>query len=75
MCEMKAYVLIKTTGGKAREVLEKIREIEGITEANAVYGSVDIVAKIEGLDLASLVVNEIRRIEGVADTNTLIMAI
>ena len=44
-------------------------------EANGVYGSVDIIARIEGDDLASLVVDEIRSIDGVVDTNTLIVAL
>ncbi len=75
MCEMEAYLLIKTGGGKAKEILKKIKEIKGVTEANGVYGSVDIIAKIKGDDLASLVVDEIRRIDGVIDTNTLIIAL
>ncbi len=75
MCEKKAYVLIKTSGGKAKAALAKIKGIDGVTDANGVYGSIDIIAKVEGDDLASLVVDEIRRIDGVTDTNTLIVAL
>ena len=34
-----------------------------------------MIAKIKAEDLASLVVDEIRRLDGVADTNTLIIAL
>lgn len=75
MSEKTAYLLVKTSGGKAKEVLRDIREIKGVTEASGVYGSVDIVAKVEAEDIASLVVDEIRRLSGVTDTNTLIVAL
>jgi DNA-binding Lrp family transcriptional regulator len=67
--------LIKTEGGKAKKVLQEIKALDGVTEANGVYGSIDIIAKVEGDDLASLVVDEIRRIDGVKNTNTLIVAL
>jgi len=72
---MEAYVLIKTTGGKARDVLNKIRAMDGVKEASGTYGSFDIIAKMEAEDLASLVVDEIRKLDGVVDTNTLIVAL
>jgi len=75
MCEKEAFVLVKTAGGTAKTVLAKIKGLKGVTEANGVYGSIDIIAKIEGDDLASLVVDEIRSIDGVTDTNTLIVAL
>lgn len=72
---MKAYVLIKTSGGKALELLEEIRAIEGVVEVHGVYGSVDVVAKLEAENLAELVVDKIRKLSGVIDTNTLIIAV
>ncbi len=72
---MKAYVLIKTSGGKTRDALSKIRKIDGVEEANGTYGSYDIIAKMQAEDLAGLVVDRIRKIEGVEDTNTLIIAL
>ncbi|OYT39288.1 MAG: AsnC family transcriptional regulator, partial [Candidatus Altiarchaeales archaeon ex4484_43] len=44
-------------------------------EASGTYGSFDIIAKMEAKDLASLVIDEIRRLDGVVDTNTLIVAL
>lgn len=72
---MEAYVLVKTTGGKAKDVLGDIRKMSGVTEANGVYGSVDIIAKLDADDVASLVVDKIRKLDGVTDTNTLIVAL
>ena len=72
---MKAYVLIRTGGGKAKDVLESIREMEEISEAYGVYGSYDIIAKVEGENIADLVVDKIRILEGVVYTNTLIIAV
>jgi len=72
---MEAYVLIKTSGGKALELLETIKGIDGVVEAKGVYGSVDIIAKLEAENLAELVVDKIRKLDGVTDTNTLIVAV
>jgi len=72
---MKAFVLIKTSGNSAKKVLESVKNISQVVEANGVYGSVDIVAKLEGEKLADLVLDEIRTLPGVADTNTLIVAL
>ncbi len=41
---MKAYVLINVRAGKAREVVEKVRQIEGIKQANACWGRPDVFA-------------------------------
>ena len=71
---MEAYVLIKTSGGRALELLESIKAIDGVTEAKGVYGAVDILAKLEADNLAQLVVDKIRKLDGVMDTSTLIVA-
>ena len=70
---MKAYVLIKTTGGKARNVLNAIRKMK--VEADGTYGSYDILAKVDTDDVAGLVLDKIRTLDGVTDTNTLIVAL
>jgi len=72
---MEAYVLVKTSGGSAKKILETLREMNGVVEANGVYGSVDIVAKLSGEKLADMVLDEIRTLNGVDDTNTLIVAL
>ena len=72
---MKAYVLIKTSGGKAKEVLSALKGLAGVIKAHGVYGSVDLIAELEAEDLPSLVVDKIRKLEGVVDTSTLIVAL
>ena len=42
-----AYVLVHTMPNKMEEVLEKIKEIDGIKDAYMVYGLYDIIAEIK----------------------------
>ncbi len=70
-----AYVLVKTSGGTAIDVLTNIRGMDGIKEASGVYGNYDIVARVESEDVADLVIRKIRALKGVVDTNTLIVAL
>ena len=72
---MKAYVLVKTGGGKARDVLDAVKGMNGVESADGTYGSYDLVVRVKADDIAGLVVDEIRRLEGVIDTNTLIIAL
>lgn len=72
---MEAYVLIRTYGGKAKNVLNAVRTMEGVKNASGVYGSYDIIAKVESDTIADLVVDKIRTLDGVIYTNTLIVAL
>ncbi len=70
---MKAYVLINVRAGKAREVVEKVRQIEGIKQANACWGRPDVftladVPKEELLE--ETVLAKIQGIDGVESTDT-----
>jgi DNA-binding Lrp family transcriptional regulator len=42
-----AYVMVHTMPDKMEEVLEKIKEIDGIIDAYMVYGLYDIIAEIK----------------------------
>ncbi len=44
---MKAYVLINVRAGMAREVVERVRPIEGIKSANACWGRPDTFTLVE----------------------------
>ena len=46
-----AYILIQTEVGKAAQVTDQVRSIEGITVVDPVTGPYDIVARAEALDL------------------------
>ena len=44
---VKAFILIDTSPGKAREVATKIRQVAGVSSAHAVTGPHDIIAVAE----------------------------
>jgi len=73
---VKAYVLAIVKRGTEHKVAEKIREMEGVTEALVVYGMWDLIARLETESLARLdgIISEIRRIPEIEQTNTLIGA-
>uniref|UniRef100_A0A7J3UY35 Lrp/AsnC family transcriptional regulator n=1 Tax=Candidatus Methanosuratincola petrocarbonis (ex Vanwonterghem et al. 2016) TaxID=1867261 RepID=A0A7J3UY35_9CREN len=60
--------------GKEREVLEKCLGIKGVVEGTVVFGEYDIIVKIQTTDVKELSkkVEEIRRIEGLLRSATLI---
>ena len=77
---IQAYILINARPGKEEEVLEKIKEIEGlkVIDYSLVYGEYDIVVKVEVENLEKLrniIISNIRKIEGVEKTITLISAL
>ncbi len=70
---MKAYVLINVRAGKAREVVEKVRQIEGIKQANACWGRPDVftLADVPNEEfLEETVLAKIHGIDGVESTDT-----
>jgi DNA-binding Lrp family transcriptional regulator len=73
---VKAYSLISAEPGKTSEVFAKITAIEGVKATEAVAGPYDIVARIEVGSLEKLtktVFGDIRGIQGVTNTTTLIV--
>nr|MDO8080611.1 Lrp/AsnC ligand binding domain-containing protein [Candidatus Freyarchaeota archaeon] len=72
-----AFVLINTEPANEEKVLSKITKIEGIEEAYILYGVYDILAKIKTESMENLkqtIIWQIRKIEGVVSTLTLIVA-
>lgn len=72
---VKAYILIVTTVGKETDVSNSIRKINGVKEANPVYGEYDIVAEItaETLDELNKIISQVRRDPSILRTVTLIV--
>ena len=69
----RAYVLIETAVGKTRDVLGAIRQVRGVTAADAVTGHYDIIAVLEGDDLndiGNVVTSQVQEIGGVMRTTT-----
>jgi len=65
------YVLIRISATDPIEVVEKLRQIEGVKQAHVTAGPADCIAFIEGTDLDALgaSVLAIRAVEGVERTD------
>ena len=74
---VKGYILIKLVPGLESEALSQIRATQGVLEVNLVFGQWDVIALAEAktlFELARVVIGEVRGIQGVQDTTTLIEA-
>ena len=72
-----AIVLIVTEPGSENHVIEKLRQVEEVTESLILFGEYDIFVKLQCPDfgfLSKIVVNVIRNIDGVETTKTLTAA-
>jgi DNA-binding Lrp family transcriptional regulator len=68
-----AYVLIQTEVGKAVDVAEQARKIQGVLAADDVTGPYDVIVKTEAPsldDLGKMVVSQIQAVEGITRTFT-----
>jgi DNA-binding Lrp family transcriptional regulator len=68
-----AYILIQTEVGKAAQVTESVRGIEGVVAVDPVTGPYDVVARVEADDLERLskgTVNPMQQLEGITRTLT-----
>ncbi len=74
---VKAFILVDTSPGKAREVVQKLRGVKGVIQAHTVTGPHDIIALVESGDVSSLgelVVHNIQSVPGVNRSLTSIVA-
>jgi DNA-binding Lrp family transcriptional regulator len=74
---MKAYVLLGLVPGLEEKTLSQIQAIPGVLEINPVFGHWDTILIIEAdtLDaLSRMVVRQIRGVQGVQATETLVAA-
>ena len=77
---MEAYILVKIVTqtnmcGYSRSVLEKIMKTEGVKDAQLLFGDFDAIVHLDMPkihDIENTVMEEIRLIEGVASTLTLL---
>ena len=72
---IKGYLLIKLVPGLESSALSQIRAIPGVTEVSLVFGQWDAIAVAETkslFELARIIVSEVRSIQGVQDTTTLV---
>jgi DNA-binding Lrp family transcriptional regulator len=72
---VKSYILIKLLPGFEANALSQIRATPGVLEVGSVFGHWDAIALAEAKtlrELSTLVINQIRGIQGVHDTETLV---
>jgi DNA-binding Lrp family transcriptional regulator len=71
-----AFVLINAEIGSEEEILKELLKIEGVVEAQVVYGVYDVVAKIRAdtMDkLKDIVTWHVRRLSKIRSTLTMIV--
>jgi len=72
---VKSYILIKLLPGFESSALTQVRATPGVIEVNPLFGHWDAIAVAEGKslhELSRLIINQIRGIQGVQDTETLV---
>ena len=74
---VKGYLLIKLVPGLESEAMNQIRSIPGIADVNLVFGQWDAIAIAEAkslFELSRIIIGEVRGIQGVQDTATLVQS-
>lgn len=72
---MKAYVLVNTELGQEAAVVEELSVVPGISGAHSLYGIYDVIVEVEAETMEKvkeIVFNNIRRLDSVKTTITLI---
>ena len=73
----RAYILIETKVGKARDVLTSLRAMDNVRESDIITGAFDIIVLAEAEDMVSLVdlvTAQVQNISGVERTITCVAA-
>ena len=71
-----AFVCITTEPASMVEVLKSLKKVDGVVEAEMIYGIYDIVVKVEADSIERLkriITQNIRKIRYVATTTTMIV--
>jgi DNA-binding Lrp family transcriptional regulator len=69
-----SYILINTTPSMEHQVYDELKKVESVIEVHPLFGEYDLLVKvnIDNLDnLSDLILEKIRKIDGVDDTKTL----
>lgn len=72
---VKGYLLLKLVPGLESDAMSQVRAIPGVLDVNLVFGQWDAIAIAEAkslFELARIIVSEVRGIQGVQDTATLV---
>jgi DNA-binding Lrp family transcriptional regulator len=72
---IKAYILVSLVPGLESDTVSQISVLPGVRETDLVFGHWDVVVQVEAKsipDLSQMVINQIRGLQGVQTTETLI---
>jgi hypothetical protein len=72
---VKGYLLLKLVPGLESDAMSQVRAIPGVLDVNLVFGQWDAIAIAEAkslFELSRIIVSEVRGIQGVQDTATLV---
>jgi DNA-binding Lrp family transcriptional regulator len=67
-----AYVFVDTENPGPKRVVREIRKLDGVVRADALLGTPDVIAIVEGSDLAEMdsAIDRIAELPGVIDTES-----
>ncbi len=71
------FTFVKSSAGKTKDVFSKLKQIEGIERAHAVFGEWDVLCIVNSDNLnvaAQTVLDKIHNIDGVTNTSTIVEA-
>ena len=71
-----AYVLISCEVGTEKSILSELKNLESVKETSGLFGSYDIIVKLEAAseeELNDIVVSKIRNLKKIRTTLTLIV--
>lgn len=72
-----AYIMVKVIAGKDKEVFTQVQKLKQIKEASVTYGAYDLILRVEFQrieDVDEFLFNVVRRIPGVSETVSMIIA-
>lgn len=72
-----AYILLKSSSGHDKNMWDQIGKLPSVIESAWIYGEFDMLIKVEvnSLDkLDEFVFDELRKVEGISSTTTLVVA-
>jgi len=70
--KVQAYVFIDTENPGPKRIVAEVRKIAGVVRADALFGTPDVIAIVEGEDIAKMdaVIDQIAGLSGVRDTDS-----
>jgi Lrp/AsnC ligand binding domain len=70
--KVQAYVFIDTENTGPKRIVGEVRKIAGVVRADALFGTPDVIAIVEGDDIATMdaVIDQIAELSGVHDTDS-----